>query len=269
MFQRYFQVFALYIPSILSINEAYTHAKNLYSVYKEEVCRYMPQIGNSLSFKIMDRGSILSIENAHCFINDEDSVSEFYEMGVRIISLTHNEDNRYACGCKTKNDIGLTQLGKRLIKQLLKRGIIIDVSHLSFKSFWDIIDNIDKGLMATHSCSYTIKNHERNLTDDMFREIKMRNGFVGLNIYPEFIGGDRCGIDNIINHIEHFLNLGGENTIGLGCDFDGVDKLPEGITGINDISKLADRMLQKNFSDKTVRDIFYNNGVNFIRNHIN
>ncbi|MDP4153340.1 MAG: membrane dipeptidase [Bacillota bacterium] len=258
---KYTQVFALYIPSELDKDEAYLYAKKVYNVYREKVSKLMP-----LDFSFNEkRGAILSIENACCLKDDEASLDEFYELGVRITSLTHCGDNRYACGNQTENDTGLTKLGSRMVKAIEQHRMALDVSHLSFKSFDGVMDVCEGPVMATHSNSYKLCRHPRNLTDEMFKKLLAHNGFIGINLYSTFLSDKSCNIDTIIDHIVHFCDMGGENNLGFGCDFDGMSIMPEGIMGIHDLHKIADRMLSRGFNENQINNIFRDNGVEFLK----
>lgn len=120
-------------------------------------------------------GIILSIENGKGIENDLDNIDYFYQKGVRIMSITWNDDNLLGCGCFSKNDYGLTSFGKKYVKKLEEKNIIIDVSHASEKTFWDTVENTNKMLVATHSNCYGICEHPRNLKDDQIKEISKRN----------------------------------------------------------------------------------------------
>ena len=140
-----------------------------------------------------------------------------------------------------------------------KIGMTVDVSHLSEKSFWEVAEISKKPIVATHSNSKPICGHVRNLTDDQFLKIKETGGVVGINFYPLFLG------DNIFcikKHIDRFLELGGEDNIGLGSDFDGVESLPEGINGVQDMKKIIDMLP---YSDEIKEKIAYKNFIRVIK----
>lgn len=120
-------------------------------------------------------GVILSIENGKAIEDDLKNIDFFFEKGVRIMGITWNDDNLLGCGCFSKNDLGLTDFGKEYVKKLEDKNIIIDISHSSEKTFWDIIKNTKKTIVATHSNCYGICEHSRNLKDDQIKEIAKRN----------------------------------------------------------------------------------------------
>ena len=175
--------------------------------------------------------AFLSIEGAEG-ITETGDLLRLKERGVFMIAPTWNFKNRLACGAMEKEDTGLTGLGKRVVSEMDRLGIILDVSHLSERSFYDAVSLFKKPVCASHSCLKSVKDHPRNLTDEQFVIIRNSGGVVGINLYPPFLG------DSITAQIDRFLSLGGEDSIGLGCDFDGVDALPCGIRGVEDMESL-------------------------------
>lgn len=204
--------------------------------------------------------AILSIEGGEG-IYSLSALRNYYRLGVRIAALTWNFSNHIASGAHEKDETrGLTEFGKKVVDEMNRLGMLIDVSHLNRKSFYDIAEVTSMPIIATHSCSDAICSHARNLTDEQFEVIKNTNGCVGVNFYPPFLtSGGRCTVDDIARHIDHFMSLGGEDNIGIGADFDGVDCLPEGIRGVEDTYKVFDRLLKKGYTEKQVNKISHEN----------
>lgn len=203
------------------------------------------------------RAAFLSLEGGEPIKSTED-VERLYDMGVRIASLTWNYENQLAGGADS--DAGLTVLGKAVIEEFEKKGIIPDLSHLNRRSFWDVMNIVKKPVIATHSCSDSVFGHRRNLTDEQFGAICEKGGVVGINFYPEFLtGGNTAYPRDIFAHIDRFLSLGGEDHIGLGSDFDGVGCLPKGISGIGSMNILFEEMQKYGYNDSLIEKICYAN----------
>lgn len=256
-FDKYTQVFALYTSGRLEQEQAFRCAKGQLKAFEERICGDYGFAQNS------KYSAILSIENCGCLKDDIKSLDYFIQKGVKVISLTHNLTNRYACGSSESIDNGLTLLGKEIVRHAQNNGVIIDVSHLSFKSFWDVINITQRPVVATHSCSYTLCNHARNLTDDMYRAICECGGLVGLNLYPPFLGEH-----DVCEHIYHFCNINGHKHLAFGCDFDGVDILPDGIQSVQDIEKYVNKLKKYQFNGDIIKDIYYNNSITFLNGYI-
>jgi len=209
--------------------------------------------------------AFLSIEGAE-LLASESHIIRAYQAGVRMVTLSWNYRNAYACGAMTNTQEGLSLRGKDLLKELCAMGVIIDVSHLSEKGFWDVCRTIDCPFIASHSDSYALRPHPRNLTDQQFTEIARRGGLVGVNLYTPFlVEGTESTLDNVVDHIERFIGLAGEKNIALGCDLDGCTALPAGIKGLSDIERLAKHMRSRGFSEEAVNNIFYNNAFAFVQ----
>lgn len=210
--------------------------------------------------------AFLSIEGAELLPDRSDALDIAYTAGVRLLTLTWNYRSRFGCSSAVNQEEGLTDKGKLLARECAQKGIIVDVSHLSERGFWDVCETIDRPFVATHSNSRVLCRHHRNLTDAQFSEIMRRGGLVGINLYVPFLvrQGD-AALDDAIEHIAHFLELGGEKTIALGCDFDGCDRLPAGVDGLGDLYKLADRMLALGYRQDVIDGLFYNNASAFIQ----
>ena len=149
--------------------------------------------------------------------------------------------------------------------------MLVDVSHISDEGFWDIMKITEAPIIATHSNSRSVWGNSRNLTDDMFRAICETGGITGYNACDEFTGKNPT-VDTICDHIFHFLELDASGThVALGGDLDGVSKMPEGFDGVQSWPILADRLLSRGLDEKTVMNIFWNNGLGVmelaVRNH--
>lgn len=202
--------------------------------------------------------ALLSIEGAEGINCDPGLLEQAWDMGVRLISLTWNHENALAGWHGT--DVGLSAQGKEFVRRAQKLGMLIDVSHLSDRGFWDLCDITEGPIVASHSNSRAICNHSRNLTDDMYKEIIATGGTTGLNMYTAFLTEEEtCGMDTVLRHVDHLLSLGGEKHLSLGGDLDGCEKLPTPMTGIDGYRYLIDAMLAHGIPEQTVADICFNN----------
>lgn len=204
---------------------------------------------------------VLSIENLSCLNGDVDAVYRMKEKGVQIASLVWNGDNGIAGG--VDGNSGITPFGKEVVHALEETGIVIDVSHLNEKSFYDLEKVATKPFVATHSNVKSICGHKRNLTDDQIRVIFEHGGVVGLNFYSLFLGKRRREYDDVLRHIEHFLQLCGEDHIGLGTDFDGAD-FDERFSGVQKMP-LFYEYLTKKLSRTLADKIFFENCNDFFK----
>ena len=202
--------------------------------------------------------AILTIEGPAGFGFDPELLEDLYNVGFRITTLGWNEKN-VLCGSHVTGG-GLTDQGKEYVFEAQRLGMLIDVSHISDEAFWDIMEITQAPVIATHSNSRAVCNVSRNLTDEMFQAICKTGGVAGLNLYTDFLGKNAT-LDTVCDHVEHWLELGGEKHIALGGDLDGCEDLPAGFAGVQDYPKLAQALLNRGISQQIVQDIFWNNAM--------
>ena len=172
-------------------------------------------------------------------------------------TLTWNEQNPLAGSHVTGG--GLTDQGREFVREAQRLGILVDVSHLSDEAFWDIMQITEAPIVASHSNSRALRDHSRNVTDDMFRAICQTGGVAGINFYEDFVG-ENPTIDTVCDHIFHFLEMDPDcRHLALGGDLDGCDRLPQGFDGIQSYPALALRLLERGLSEKNLMDLFWNN----------
>ena len=207
--------------------------------------------------------AFLSVEGA--FILDEgERLEEAYEKGVRMLTLTWNNANGISGTNTEDTELGLTQKGKELVRRCQSMGVIVDLSHISERGFWDTVEIAEKPVIASHSNAAAVHKHSRNLSDEQLRALRDVGGVTGLNLYAQFLGGD--SMDDCLRHIEHILDVGGESVLALGGDLDGCDRLPAGITGVDGWANIYSALADRGYSKTLLDDIFYNNLMRVVRN---
>lgn len=211
--------------------------------------------------------AFLTVEDGGIIEKQMERLRNFYRLGVRLITLTWNFPNSLGYPNSNKKYIkkGLTDFGKEVVEVMNDMGIIIDVSHLSDVGFYDVAEVSSKPFVASHSNSRALREHYRNLTDDMIKKIAGSGGVVGINFASYFLGdGEVSKVEDIVRHIEHILNVGGEDVVVLGTDFDGISCELE-IADFSEMGKLVDALRENNFSQKQIEKICYKNAERVIR----
>ncbi len=262
----YIQVFAAFIDKKSIKIPPVKHCLSLIERYKSELEQNKSEISAILSEKDLERAkensgvySILAIEGAEALEGSLDAIDMFYKAGVRLITLTWNYTNELAGGILEDNT-GLTEFGKNAVKKMEEMGIIVDVSHICEKGFWDVLKYTKYPFVASHSCAKALCSHPRNLSDEQISAMIERGCGIGINFYPEFLDNSgSCSIERIVDHIEYILKLGGKDILGLGSDFDGVPKLPIGLNGVQDMKKLFDSMEARGFSEQIIQNVKFEN----------
>ncbi|MDR2736655.1 MAG: dipeptidase [Gracilibacteraceae bacterium] len=206
-------------------------------------------------------GILLSVEGGEILGEDLFMVDVCFLLGVRAMGLTWNQRNALGCGVG-EGELGgsLSRFGVRVVERMNALGMLVDVSHLHEKGFWQVLE-VSKGpVAATHSCAQALCDHPRNLTDEQLRALAAAGGVVGVNFYPEFLVQDgEARLVDVVRHIEHIAEVAGVGCVGLGSDFDGVDALPQGLEGADCLPALLVALGEAGFNNKEVADIAWGN----------
>lgn len=261
-FERWVQVFALFIPDRLRGEAAFDYARRLYACFRAEMERNQSSAAFCRSAREIDRAHrehkcacLLSIEGGSALGGEVENVHYFYRLGVRFLTLTWDGRNEIGGGSKSAG--GLTPYGISVLNAMAQCGMAVDVSHLNEETFWAVCRNTSAPLLATHSNCFSSWPHIRNLHDAQIKEIIRRGGVIGLNLYPEFLGpGDPA--ERMYANIHHLLSLGGENYIAFGCDFDGARMAP-GWAHVDDMARLYRELHSRGLPDRVLEKCFYRN----------
>ena len=161
------------------------------------------------------------MEGLSCVEEDLSMIDELYDFGVRHADLTWNEQNLLGTGLDGDPDRGLTELGKRAVRKIQEKGMILDTCHNNDKTFWDIMDVAVGPVIASHSNCRALCDVPRNLTDDMLRAIRATGGIVGINSYGGFVSKDptKYTADELARHVEHLVSIMDVHHVGFGFDF--------------------------------------------------
>ena len=188
--------FALYVPGNLETEEAFEYSQRLLEGVERAVeansssVAFATDSAQAFSNKQEGRFSVfLGLENGSPIGNSFDRLKWFYDRGVRYVTLCHSSDNQIcdSCASKVKRWGGLSPFGKELVAEMNRLGILIDVSHISDASFYDVLKYSDRPVVATHSCCRALCPHPRNMTDDMIRSLASAGGVIQINFYPLFL----------------------------------------------------------------------------------
>ena len=206
---------------------------------------------------------VLGIENGLALESDIKNIEHFKQRGVAYITLCHNGDNDICDSAKGNNTHGgVSQWGERVINEMNRLGIMVDLSHGGEKSFYDALDISSKPIVCSHSCCKSLCNVPRNLTDDQLRALAQKGGVAHTTFYPGFLRTtSEATIIDGIDHLEHAIKIMGIDHVGIGTDFDG----DGGVPGMNDSSEIINftiQLLRRRYSEEDIRKIW---GGNWMR----
>jgi membrane dipeptidase len=263
------QIFALWIESEYKPDRSLKRGLKLLSYLLKEMDRAkesleVPKDLSSIESLVNQGKSVglISFEGGEILQREIEILYILKNLGVHSICLTWNERNEIADGVgELHSGGGLTNFGREVVKEMNKLSMIIDVSHITPKGFWDVIGETKKPIIASHSNAYRLMNHPRNLTDEQLMAIAQNKGLVGVNFAPEFIHGKQSAVE-LVEHIEHIANVAGIDHVGLGSDFDGITETPEGLENATKMINITRGLVYKGFSDLEIKKVL---GLNFLR----
>ncbi len=205
--------------------------------------------------------AILSMEGGEILNGEISALDEF--PGVRLIALTWNFENQIGTPAAKNSAEGLKPFGFELIREMDRRGIAVDVSHLNEAGFWDAIERAKIPPLASHSNCRWLCDVPRNLTKRQVQALIERRSFIGANFFSEFLAQGRpATIEDVANHIDAICELGGEDIVGFGSDFDGIRAWPEELASPLDFPKLMDVLARRGYTQAQLTGIA---GMNYWR----
>ncbi len=210
---------------------------------------------------------LLSAEDIGSTKGERENIKNLYDLGFRMMGLTWNYENEIGYDNTYNDNIGngLKKKGKEAVEYLNELGVIIDTSHLNDAGFYDVCDISKKPFIASHSNSRTLMDTSRNLSDDMIRKIADKGGVVGINFFSKFLdGSDLSKEGDIIKHIKYMINVGGEDIVCFGSDFDGIDCEIE-IKDVTGFNKLYKALEKENIPYRVIEKIYYKNALKLFR----
>jgi membrane dipeptidase len=220
-------------------------------------------------------GVVISMEGADPILRP-DELQEWWELGLRIMILSHFGTKRYAGG--TGNELGLTELGVSLLAEMERLGVLLDLTHCSDQAFWQALEHYNGPVLASHSNSRALVPNQRQFSDEQMRVIIERDGVIGTSadiwmLEPGWIWGvgtnEHVTLGTMVDHIDHVCQLAGNSRhAAIGTDLDGgygQDQAPRDLETIADLQKLIGLLADRGYSMTDVANIMYRNWVRLLR----
>lgn len=258
------QCFALFVPEEVPFTRRKDVALAQISIFYKKVLEEYDQIklvltgADVLSLKEGEIGAILTLEGCDAIGDDLETLDILHRLGVRSVGLTWNYANLVADGVKEKRNGGITNFGRNVIHWLNDKRLWTDLSHSSERSFWDAIE-MTKFPIASHSNSYKLCPHDRNLRDEQIKALIHKNGMIGITFVPFFTSqASNCTIKDVITHLDYVCSLGGVNNVGFGSDFDGIDETITGLSNYASYMTLVNTLHQYYSNDLVDKFTFRN-----------
>ena len=218
----------------------------------------LPQIFGQLPEEMpAEPTAILACEGGEMLKGDLNVLAEFDDdVRLRLLTLTWNYENEIGTAAKVNATDGLKPFGIELLHEMDRRGICADVSHLNEAGFWDVIKYAKLPPVASHSNCRWLCDVPRNLWKDQVKAIIERGGFIGVNFYSDFLAEDgKATLEHVLRNIDEICSLGGEDVVGFGSDFDGIEVWPEGLDNPDKLPALLELLRDRGYTREQLEKI--------------
>jgi membrane dipeptidase len=224
--------------------------------------------------------SVMGMEGGHAIENSLGALRAFYDLGVRYMTLTHSANIDWADSCcALPEHDGLTAFGKEVVREMNRLGMLVDISHVAFKTMHDALDVSAAPVIFSHSSAHAVTPHPRNVPDDVLRRLPQNGGVVMVTYVPSFINQEvmrwsrlsreeqqrtpapRATMDDVIRHIEHVRDVAGIDHVGIGADYDGISQVPLGLEDVSTYPALFAELSRRGWSDADLRKLAGENAL--------
>ena len=233
-------------------------------------------------------GIIFGFQNSSPIEDDVNLLEVFYRLGVRVMQITYNDLNYAGAGCYERHDVGLSQFGVDVVKEMNRLGMVIDLSHIGYKTTMEAIEASEDPVWFSHANPMALREHCRNKTDEQVHALVAKGGVVGANIFPPFLKkGYDSTLTDVVEAIDYWAGVAGIDHVGIGLDFTENQtedwfhwlmagkrrdstvyplklplKLPEGLTRADEMSNLTQALIDRGYAQSDVQKIM---GLNVLR----
>jgi membrane dipeptidase len=305
------QFFAVYVaPSYVNGNHSANRTLAMIDTVRHGIVeRYPNDFSLAVTADDIERihkqgkiAALMGIEGGHAIEDNLGLLRDYFDLGIRYMTLTHTNTNSWAdssgdfekAGVEHHN--GLTPFGKQVVHEMNRLGMMIDISHVADKTFWDAVETSRAPIIASHSSCRALCNVPRNMTDDMIAALAKKGGVIQINFNCGFLsersaeagkhvqdstlpgaaGEDAtiaeykkkvppATLDDVVAHIDHAVKIGGIDAVGIGSDFDGVFCTPKGLEDVSKFPNLTRALLEKGYSEENIRKIYGGNTLRVMR----
>uniref|UniRef100_UPI00398E4CDB dipeptidase 1 n=1 Tax=Pristiophorus japonicus TaxID=55135 RepID=UPI00398E4CDB len=213
--------------------------------------------------------SLIGVEGGHSIDSNMATLRLFYQLGVRYMTLTHSCNTPWVdnwlvdTGDDPLESNGLSEYGKKIVLEMNRLGMIVDLAHTSVKTMDDVLQLSKAPIIFSHSSAYTICNHKRNVPVEILKKVSEKRGIVMVNFYNEYVTcKPTAELSNVADHFDYIKKIAGYKAVGFGGDYDGVSRVPVGLDDVSFYPDLVAELLRRNWTDIEVKAAL---GDNFLR----
>jgi len=306
------QFFAVYVAaSYVNGNHSANRALEMIDTVRHDIItRYPSDFALALTADDIERihkqgkiAALMGIEGGHAIEDNLRLLRDFYALGIRYMTLTHSNTNNWADSSGdmdtpgVQHHNGLTDFGKQVVREMNRLGMMVDISHVADKTFWDALDVSSAPPFASHSSCRALSNVPRNMTDEMIVALAKKSGVVQVNFACEFLSQKTADaskgllpkmaaartennqalmeqyrktvppatLADVVAHIDHIVKIAGINAVGIGSDFDGIQCVPHGLEDVSKFPNLTRSLLEKGYSAEDIKKIYGGNLLRVMR----
>jgi membrane dipeptidase len=242
---------------------------------------------------------LIGVEGGHSIDNSLGVLRMCYALGARYMTLTHTENTDWADSATAKPEHhGLTQFGEQVVLEMNRLGMLVDISHVSAETMRHAIKVSKAPVIASHSSAYALAEHPRNVPDDVLKLVAKNGGVVMVNFYPGFITPEGArsvkemvaaarelrakyaddkefeaameqwhkdhpypvgSVHDVVDHIEHIIKTAGIDHVGLGSDFDGINRVPKQLEDVSCFPNITQELLNRGYSKEAIHKVLGGN----------
>lgn len=265
------QFFAVFVEKEHQMCSALRRSIILIEHFHREIEKNKDKISLILDKSVLDNAisagkiaALLSLEGGEALGQDIEVLYCLYRLGIRSLGLTWNGRNMLADGVSVGSSAGgLTPFGKNVVAEMNKLGMVVDAAHLSPKGFYELLDTSASPVVVTHANAAGVCNHPRNLDDNQLQALNEQGGVIGLSFFPAFISEkETTNLESLLDHFCYIAHRFGTDMLGIGSDYDGIEKAVPGLEDVSRLPFLTQGLLARGFADKEIAKIL---GRNFLR----
>ena len=211
--------------------------------------------------------SILGMEGGHAIENSLGALRAFHQLGVRYMTLTHNGTIDWAdSAADTARHGGLSPFGREVVREMNRLGMLVDLSHTSPATMNAALDVSEAPVIWSHAAANTVRQHTRNVPDQVLRRLPENGGVVMVTFVPSFLSAaGQATLADAADHIDHVANVAGIDHVGIGSDYDGIDSTPVGLEDVSTFPALFAELSRRGWTEEELRKLAGENMLRVMR----
>jgi membrane dipeptidase len=251
------QFWSVYVPCEITGDAAVTAVLEQIELVHALIARYPERLRLATSaaeveaaFAAGQVASLLGAEGGHCIAGSLGALRALHRLGVRYMTLTHNRNTEWADSATDEPAAGgLTEFGRRVVTEMNRLGMLVDLSHVAPATMRDALDTSTAPVIFSHSSCRAVHDHPRNVPDDVLARLPENGGVCMVTFVPAFVtGAPQATVADVVAHVEHAREVAGVDHIGIGGDYDGVSKVPVGLEDVSAYPVLFEALLDRGWT---------------------